>query len=189
MVFRLVACVGVVVACLVAPATAQQYSREMFMRSGWKQQDRMNTRHQILRQRSLIPPKLRDSNGTIKVVWGEWIDEMTGARIGPINPDGVVEIDHVIPLKWAWDHGASVWSYEKRNRFANDRRFLIITTRQNNNRKRAKGADIYIPSDPALACSYISAFERAAIDYVLDIDLKTWSWITTNEKDSCRGNS
>ncbi|MDQ7080694.1 MAG: DUF1524 domain-containing protein [Paracoccaceae bacterium] len=188
MVFRFLAFL-VPLILLFSPVDAQEYSREMFMRSGWQQHDRMNTRHRILMERSLIPPELRDSNGTIKVIQGEWIDALTGRIIGPANPDGVVEIDHVIPLKWAWDHGASVWSYEKRNRFANDRRFLIVTSRKSNNRKRAKGADIFIPADHALACTYLSTFSQAALEYVLDIDYKTWTWIATNEKDACRGNS
>ena len=27
---------------------------------------------------------------------------------------------HVVPLKWAWDHGADTWSRDKREKFAND---------------------------------------------------------------------
>jgi len=174
---------------LFSPVNAQKYSREMFMRSGWNRHDRMDTRHQILKQRSLIPPMLTDSNGTIKVTWGAWRDGLTGEIIGPVNPRNVVDIDHIIPLKWAWDHGASVWGYEKRNRFANDKRFLIVTTKKHNIRKSDNGADFYIPSDPAIACGYISMFSQAAIEYVLDINPRIWTLIVTSEKDVCRGNS
>ncbi len=188
-VFRLLAFL-VPLILLFSPVNAQKYSREMFMRgNNWKQHDRMDTRHQILKQRSLIPPELEDSNGTIKVIKGAWRDGLTGEIIGPADPKDVVDIDHVIPLKWAWDHGANVWSYEKRNRFANDKRFLIVTTKAHNIRKSDNGADLYIPSDHAIACGYISMFSQAAIEYVLDIDRKTWTWITTSEKDVCRGNS
>ncbi|WP_236079024.1 HNH endonuclease family protein [Marinobacter nauticus] len=31
-----------------------------------------------------------------------------------------VDIDHVVPLNWAWGHGASSWPRQKREKFAND---------------------------------------------------------------------
>jgi len=31
-----------------------------------------------------------------------------------------VEIDHVVPLEWAWERGAWRWSGQKRETFAND---------------------------------------------------------------------
>lgn len=36
-----------------------------------------------------------------------------------------VDVDHLVPLKWAWDHGAYSWREEKRHRFANDRANLF----------------------------------------------------------------
>lgn len=52
-----------------------------------------------------------------RVVTGRWISPFTGAVI---QNGGEIDIDHVVPLKWAWDHGAKGWPQVKRERFAND---------------------------------------------------------------------
>ncbi|WP_421921504.1 HNH endonuclease family protein [Marinobacter salarius] len=31
-----------------------------------------------------------------------------------------IDIDHIVPLKWAWERGAKGWTRAKRERFAND---------------------------------------------------------------------
>jgi hypothetical protein len=44
------------------------------------------------------------------------VDVYTGRRISP----GEVQIDHVVPLAAAWDHGAHAWPRDRRVDFAND---------------------------------------------------------------------
>lgn len=53
------------------------------------------------------------------MVTGRWISPFTGKVI---QNSSEIDIDHVVPLKWAWDHGASKWSREKRDqlRFPRD---------------------------------------------------------------------
>ncbi|MCL7942953.1 DUF1524 domain-containing protein [Marinobacter sp. ATCH36] len=53
-----------------------------------------------------------------RVVTGRWISPFTGKVI---QNSGEIDIDHVVPLKWAWKRGAMGWSQLKRERFANDR--------------------------------------------------------------------
>ncbi|MGM0953782.1 MAG: HNH endonuclease family protein [Pseudomonadota bacterium] len=50
-----------------------------------------------------------------------------------------IDIDHVVPLKWAWQHGANKWTKEKRERFANDPRNLWSVELSLNSQKGAKG--------------------------------------------------
>lgn len=52
-----------------------------------------------------------------RVVTGRWISPFTG---NVIQNSSDIDIDHVVPLKWAWKHGAKGWSQTKRERFAND---------------------------------------------------------------------
>ena len=48
---------------------------------------------------------------------GRWLDPYTGKVFFEASD---VDIDHLVPLKWAWDHGANTWKQSKREQFAND---------------------------------------------------------------------
>ncbi len=52
-----------------------------------------------------------------RVVTGRWISPFTG---NVIQNSSEIDIDHVVPLKWAWKRGAKGWSQAKRESFAND---------------------------------------------------------------------
>lgn len=52
-----------------------------------------------------------------RVVSGRWVSPFTGKVI---QNSSEIDIDHVVPLKWAWKRGAQDWARAKRERFAND---------------------------------------------------------------------
>ena len=52
-----------------------------------------------------------------RVTTGRWISPFTG---NVIQNSSDIDIDHVVPLKWAWERGADEWSSVKRENFAND---------------------------------------------------------------------
>ena len=52
-----------------------------------------------------------------------------------------LDIDHIVPLKWDWGHGANEWSKEKREKFANDPVNLVAVEASLNRQKGAKGLD------------------------------------------------
>jgi len=56
-------------------------------------------------------------NQRCRVITGRWISPYTN-RV--IQNAGDIDIDHVVPLAWAWERGANTWSKEQRERFAND---------------------------------------------------------------------
>jgi len=66
-----------------------------------------------------------------------------------------LDIDHIIPLKWAWDHGASEWTKEKRKEFANDPENLLAVDAQSNRKKGAKGLNEWIPRNRDFILAYI----------------------------------
>ena len=75
----------------------------------------MNTRHEILAQKNLGTLTL--SSDRCYVSRGFWRDPYTN---NDFADPADVEIDHLIPLHWAWHHGASEWSSKKRFDFFND---------------------------------------------------------------------
>jgi len=82
-----------------------------------------------------------------------------------------VEVDHVIPLKYAYTHGASEWTKQERVNFANDRDFLLLVKSSTNSSKQDKDFTTYLPPNLAFAMQYISLWERGCIKYNLSCDL------------------
>ena len=81
-----------------------------------------------------------------------------------------MDIDHVVPLHWAWTHGADVWTRERREAFANDPANLLPVESALNRQKGDKGPKDWLP--PAGQCAYIARFQRVVRTYgmVLSID-------------------
>ncbi|WKK61316.1 HNH endonuclease family protein [Corynebacterium sp. P3-F1] len=87
-------------------------------------------------------------------------DPYTGELLDPAD----VEIDHIIPLRAAWDAGAHAWSEDKRLAFANDPLNLVVTSRTANQAKSDSLPSEWLPPDTKVRCSYsrrIAAIARA----------------------------
>ena len=124
--------------------------------------DCLNTRHELLAELSTGPVAPR---GCL-VVRGRWNDPYTG-RIFTESRD--VDIDHMVPLKWAWDHGADLWTRARRVAFANDPRNLFVVDAPTNRGKSADGPLDWLPPNPSFRCEYVLRFERIVRLY----DLRT----------------
>ncbi|MBL1376265.1 HNH endonuclease family protein [Zobellella iuensis] len=138
------------------------YSRAQFGH-GWADTDGdcQNSRHEALIAQSTAPVRYKDGR-QCQVTAGRWISPFTGAVI---HDPRKMDIDHVVPLKWAWSHGANRWTSEKRERFANDPANLLSVEASLNRQKGAKGLDEWLP--PANQCQYALRFLRVAKTYQL----------------------
>lgn len=139
----------------VASETLTKYSREEFGR-GWADEDKdcQNTRQEILISLSTAPVRFSDDR-ECRVTFGRWISMYSGEVIFDASK---LDIDHIVPLKWAWDHGANEWSKEKREKFANDPVNLVAVEASLNRQKGAKGLDEWLP--PKNQAQYKARFER-----------------------------
>jgi hypothetical protein len=145
-------------------ATNSGYSREQFGR-GWADVDGdcQNSRHEALVAQSTGPVRFKTER-QCSVVAGRWISPFTG---DVIHDPSKVDIDHVVPLKWAWDHGANRWSKAQREIFANDPANLLSVEASLNRQKGAKGPDKWLP--PKNQCQYILRFTRVMKTYKLKL--------------------
>lgn len=146
------------------PTTSSGYSREQFGR-GWADMDGdcQNSRHEALIAQSTGQVRFKTGR-ECRVVAGRWISPFTGAVI---HDPSAIDIDHVVPLKWAWDHGAANWSRAQRERFANDPANLLSVEASLNRQKAAKGPDQWLP--PANQCQYVLRFTRVMKTYKLKL--------------------
>jgi len=129
---------------------ARLYNRDDW--GGWIDEDGdcQDTRAEIL---------IRDSQTKVvfdgcRVVDGLWDLPYEG---GSITNASQIDIDHIIPLKWAHGHGADKWSAAKKRAFANDPDNLLATSSSANRSKGAKGPDQWMPI--ANKCSYAQRWE------------------------------
>ena len=157
--------------CLCVPLSGlnadvvPQYKRSYF--GGWADSDGdcQNTRHELLQE--LSTSILSFTDNTCRVLMGKWLNPYTG-KIFRQSAD--VDIDHLVPLYWAWQHGANTWIRDKRVRFANDPINLFAVQKSVNREKSAKGPLKWLPPNIAFRCSYVVRFERIVKIYDLRLN-------------------
>ncbi|HAU17454.1 MAG TPA: HNH endonuclease [Marinobacter adhaerens] len=102
---------------VIKSSDSESYSRSAFGH-GWDDADGdcQDSRAEALIQMSSTPVRFA-TDRRCRVVTGRWISPFSG---NVIQNASEADIDHVVPLKWAWDRGANHWSDANRERFAND---------------------------------------------------------------------
>jgi hypothetical protein len=80
-----------------------------------------------------------------------------------------VQIDHVVPLSYAWQMGAARWDEEKRKRLANDVLNLLPVSGSTNSAKRDSGPASWLPPGKAIRCAYSVRFAQVALKYDLPV--------------------
>ena len=110
---------------------------------------------------------IRDSQTQVsfdgcRVVSGLWNLPYSG---GSTTSASQIDIDHIIPLKWAHGHGGDRWSSARKRAFANDPDNLLATYYSANRSKGAKGPDQWMPA--INKCSYALRWEGLIEKYGL----------------------
>ncbi len=132
---------------------ALKYSRSAFGH-GWADDDGdcQNTRHETLLSQSQMPVTFKTIK-SCQVRDGSWKSPYSNKLIFKSSK---LDIDHVVPLKWAWEHGAVTWPKAKRVKFANDPLNLLAVEARLNRQKGAKGPLDWLP--PENQCQYLKLF-------------------------------
>ena len=125
--------------------------------------DCQNTRHELL----LITSQARvgfKTDDECNVLTGSWHDPYSGEIVA----DSVaLDLDHVVPLKWAHGHGGDKWSRELKRQFANDPDNLLLVQASLNRQKGAKGPDEWMPPRHSYRCEYLRHFNTVIYKYEL----------------------
>jgi hypothetical protein len=81
-----------------------------------------------------------------------------------------VQIDHLVPLAYAWDQGARNWTDEMRVRFANDPANLLAVDGPINEDKSDGEPAVWMPPNRAFWCQYAVQFVAVLRGYGLPVD-------------------
>ncbi|MGW2935997.1 HNH endonuclease family protein [Streptomyces sp. NPDC001156] len=80
-----------------------------------------------------------------------------------------VQIDHVMPLSYDWQMGASRWTKDKREDIANDPLNLIPVDGPTNGAKSDSGPASWLPPNKQIHCSYSVRFAQVSLKYDLPV--------------------
>ncbi|MEZ8193276.1 HNH endonuclease family protein [Vibrio cortegadensis] len=145
-------------------APKDSYNRKYF--GGWSDDDRdcQNTRMETLLDKSNSNNIEFASVKACRIISGVWVSPFTNATITKAS---LIDIDHIVPLKWAWERGANNWTIETREKFANDPNNLWAVEGSLNRSKGAKGINEWLP--PENKCLYILEFDKIRALYNLHL--------------------
>lgn len=142
------------------------YDRDYF--GDWSDKDGncINTRHELLG--TLSTRQVYFSEDGCRVVRGRWIDPYTGQIFLDASD---LDIDHLVPLLWAWQRGAWTWSPNKLEEFANDPRNLQAVDDATNRSKGSKSPLEWLPPDSSYHCQYVLRFLRIILLYEIVVPI------------------
>jgi hypothetical protein len=140
-----------------------------YKRSEWKHwidtdHNCLNTRQEILKKRSLETVVLSKKGCTVK--GGLWQDYYYPEKHTSADQ---VDIDHLVPLKHAYDHGGKIWTEKQKRDFANDEENLVITNRKYNREKGSQSIATWLPLHKNYACKYLLDWMKIKKKYALEI--------------------
>lgn len=173
----------------VAAPGQTPYDRRQFGQA-WADVDRngCDTRNDVLR-RDLVDTTLKPGTHNCVVLTGVLHDPYTGKTIDFTRGQGtseLVQIDHVVPLAWAWRQGAADWTEEKRQQLANDPLNLLAVDGPTNTAKSDQGPALWMPPSKSYHCSYAERFAEVLHTYGLTVDAEDHAALQ-HELTSCTG--
>jgi hypothetical protein len=135
-----------------------------------------DTRDDILTRDLVEKTFVHTSRCPQAVASGTLRDPYTNATVAFARGNQVgaaVQIDHIVPLAFAWDMGARDWSDALRKRFANDPANLLAVGGKANQDKGDLPPGEWMPPNAGFWCQYALQFIEVARGYRLAVDEAT----------------
>ena len=152
---------------LIAPEHEGGYDRKLFKHWSDIDGDGCDTRREVLIEESLTPITVGSG---CSLLGGTWFSAFDGAET---NDPSKFDVDHMVPLKEAWDSGAWAWDPQRRQAFANDMSIpesLIAVSASSNRSKGAKDPAEWLPPRKEFHCQYVDAWTKVKKLWDLSMD-------------------
>jgi hypothetical protein len=146
---------------------SDSYDRDRF-RHWVNVEEKCSAREFVLREESTSKVSYSDKEECV-VSGGLWLSLYDNVEL--TDPSGV-DIDHMVPLKEAWESGAHSWNEGKRRSYANDigdERSLIAVSAGSNRSKSDRDPSDWMPTAKSYTCQYIS--DWVAVKYRWDLTM------------------
>ena len=155
------------VSIVIEPEHEGGYERKLFKHWSDFDNDGCDTRREVLIEESLIEVVVA---GKCSLQGGRWYSAFDG--IETTDPS-TFDVDHMVPLKEAWDSGAWAWDPTRREAFANDMSIpesLIAVSASSNRSKGAKDPAEWMPPSEDFHCAYLAAWIAVKQHWGLSMD-------------------
>ncbi|MFD4475870.1 HNH endonuclease family protein [Streptomyces sp. NPDC058471] len=153
----------------VAGERRDGYTRSAFKHwnAGAVKDDHCNTRAEVLIAEATEAPSV---GANCKISGGEWRSYYDDQEVEDAK---ALDVDHMVPLAEAWDSGASAWSAERREAYANDLgapASLVAVTARTNRSKADQDPSQWLPPLPDAHCRYVSEWAATKLRWDLAAD-------------------
>ena len=137
-------------------AQTPRKEKQGLKRPGWIDVDHdcQNTRTEVLIAEAKGPLEYTDKR-RCKITRGTWRCPYTG---NVLHDPHELDVDHMVPLKNAWESGAQSWTDDRWRDYANElehAEHLIAVTAKANRSKSARGPDAWLPPLAEYRCAYV----------------------------------
>ncbi|REK84529.1 HNH endonuclease [Streptomyces inhibens] len=143
------------------------YERDKFRLWTDADHDGCDTRKEVLISEAVVKPRQGKNCRLTGGKWRSYYDDKT------VTDARKLDIDHVVPLAEAWDSGASKWTPERRERYANDLgadRSLVAVSLGENRTKGDKDPAEWMPPAKDATCTYATDWVAAKLRWKLTAD-------------------
>ncbi|MET9971326.1 HNH endonuclease family protein [Streptomyces sp. NPDC006356] len=153
----------------VAAEVRDGYQRTSFKHwnAGQNPADGCNTRAEVLLAEAVEQPQILPG---CKLSGGRWWSYYDARWLTSAS---ALDVDHMVPLAEAWDSGASQWTAERREAYANDLAVspsLVAVSAASNRSKADQDPAEWLPPSVEVACRYTSEWIATKLRWGLTAD-------------------
>lgn len=152
---------------VIEPEFQGGYERSLFRHWIDASGNGCDTRREVLIRESLTPVTIGSG---CSISGGSWFSAFDG--VTTTNPSEF-DIDHLVPLKEAWESGAHNWDANTRRAFANDLDLvdsLIAVSARSNRSKGDRDPADWMPPRSEYHCHYIASWVKVKVKWQLTVD-------------------
>lgn len=151
----------------VADESRTGYDRDKFRHWVDEDSDGCSTRNEVLLAEAVTAPEQGARCALTGGTWHSYYDdtEVTEAR--------KLDIDHMVALAESWDSGASEWTADRREAYANDLGSdisLVAVTAKSNRSKSDRDPSEWLPPAEAAQCQYAGEWVATKLRWELAAD-------------------
>ena len=143
------------------------YDRDLFRHWVDTDGDGCNARREVLIAEAIVAPTI---GARCELIGGQWYSAFDGVTT---EDDSSFDVDHMVPLKEAWQSGAHAWSSSRREAFANDLDLpesLIAVSASSNRSKSDRDPADWLPPLASFRCQYLEDWLQVKVKWELSVD-------------------
>ncbi|WP_369180982.1 HNH endonuclease family protein [Streptomyces mutabilis] len=145
------------------------YDRDAFRHwnRGEDPADGCSTRNEVLLAEAVEPPTVGPGCRLSGGRWWSYYDQTW------VTSASGLDIDHMVPLAESWDSGASAWTAERREAYANDQgaeASLVAVTARSNRSKADQDPAQWLPPAAEVHCRYVAEWVATKLRWSLTAD-------------------